>query len=84
MKPVKVTAAYVASVQSGYVAFIEEFPTIYGQGATFDEARTQLLDGLELWLTSNRHITKGTFEGRPVVKRETVAVVGPVESKRRK
>lgn len=29
MKPVRVTGAYVQSSESGYVAYIEEFPHIY-------------------------------------------------------
>jgi predicted RNase H-like HicB family nuclease len=84
MKPIRVTGVYVQSSESGYVAYIEEFPHIYAQGDTVEEARKMLLAGLELWLTSNRHETRGTFEGRPVMKRETIAVVGPVEPQRKK
>lgn len=84
MKPVRVTGAYVQSSESGYVAYIEEFPHIYAQGDTIEEARTMLLAGMELWLISNRHETRGTFEGRPVVKRETIAEVAVVAPKRKR
>jgi predicted RNase H-like HicB family nuclease len=81
VKPIRVTGVYVHSSESGYVAYIAEFPTIYAQGETIEEARKMLLAGLELWLTSNRHETRRTFEGRPVMKRETIATIAEVPAK---
>ena len=54
----KLTAVYM-KVPEGYVAFIEELPGANTQGATLDEARTNLNEAVALVLDANR-----TMRGR--------------------
>lgn len=41
-------------VAEGYIAFVEELPGANSQGATLDEARTNLREALSLVLDANR------------------------------
>ncbi len=52
-------------VAQGYVAFVEELPGANTQGATLDEARTNLREAVALVLEANRALAKeelGTTE----------------------
>ena len=52
-------------VANGYVAFVEELPGANTQGATLDEARTNLQEAVVLVLEANRALAKeelGTTE----------------------
>jgi predicted RNase H-like HicB family nuclease len=40
-----------------YIAYIEEIPGVNTQGATIDEARTNLMEALELILEVRREMT---------------------------
>ena len=82
MRHVRITAAYVTGFTKGYVAHIEELPNVFAQGDTIEETRRNLLAAMDVWLTSNRRVTHGTF-GRPVAKRETIAIVRPAPVKDR-
>lgn len=41
-------------VAEGYIAFVEELPGANSQGATLDEARTNLREAVSLVLDANR------------------------------
>lgn len=41
-------------VPEGYIAFVEELPGANSQGATLDEARTNLREAVSLVLDANR------------------------------
>ena len=49
----KFTAVF-EKVAEGYVAFVEELPGANTQGATLEEARTNLQEAVELVLDANR------------------------------
>ena len=53
---IQLTAVY-RRVSGGYVAFVEELPGANTQGATLDEARTNLQEAVELVLEANRTLT---------------------------
>lgn len=44
----KLTAVYEPSVEGGYVCWVEEMPGVQTQGETMEEARTNLLDALQI------------------------------------
>jgi len=45
-------------VPEGYVAFIEEFPGANTQGASLEEARTNLREAVALMIEANREMAR--------------------------
>ena len=56
------TAVYLA-VPEGYVAFVEELPGANTQGATLEEARTNLQEAIALVLEANRTLAEESLGG---------------------
>ena len=52
----------------GYVAFVEELPGANTQGKTLDEARTNLVEAVELVLQANRDLAEESLEGKTVIR----------------
>jgi predicted RNase H-like HicB family nuclease len=50
----KLTAVFEEVPEGGYISFIEEIPGGNSQGETLDEAKTNLLDALDLVLDTQR------------------------------
>ena len=61
------TAIYM-KVPEGYVAFVEELPGANTQGATLDEARTNLQEAVDLVLEANRMLAEESLQGQEVIK----------------
>ena len=61
------TAVYM-KVPEGYVAFVEELPGANTQGATLDEARTNLQEAVDLVLEANRMLAEESLQGQEVIK----------------
>ena len=61
------TAVYLA-VPEGYVAFVEELPGANTQGATLEEARTNLQEAIMLVLEANRTLAEESLAGREAIK----------------
>lgn len=57
----------------GYAAFVEELPGANTQGATIEEARTNLAEAVQLVLETNREIARQSVAGEEVI-REPMAV----------
>ncbi len=57
----------------GYAAFVEELPGANTQGKTLEEARTNLVEAVELILESNRQLAEESLAGHEVI-REPLAV----------
>jgi predicted RNase H-like HicB family nuclease len=53
----KLTAAY-KQVGEWWAASIEEIPGVHTQGATFEEARENLRDALQMVLAANRELAE--------------------------
>ncbi len=53
-----------------YIAYIEEMPGVNTQGATMEEARTNLLDALELTIEVRREIALEEQVGKSITKEE--------------
>jgi predicted RNase H-like HicB family nuclease len=61
------TAVYLA-VPEGYVAFVEELPGANTQGATLEEARTNLQEAIALVLEANRTLAEESLDGRDAIR----------------
>ena len=46
--------AVIREVRDGYIAWVEELPGANSQGATLDEARSNLKEAVQLVLEANR------------------------------
>jgi predicted RNase H-like HicB family nuclease len=58
-------------VPEGYVAFVEELPGANTQGATIEEARTNLEEAVAMVLDANRELSEQSLAGAEVI-RETL------------
>jgi len=50
--------AVFRKVREGYIAWVEELPGANSQGATLDEARSNLKEAVRLVLEANRELVK--------------------------
>ncbi|HWY46437.1 MAG TPA: type II toxin-antitoxin system HicB family antitoxin [Bryobacteraceae bacterium] len=66
----RLTAVYM-KVPEGYVAFVEELPGANTQGATIEEARTNLEEAVAMTLEANRELSEQSLAGAEVI-RETL------------
>ncbi|MDA0841947.1 MAG: type II toxin-antitoxin system HicB family antitoxin [Planctomycetota bacterium] len=61
------TAAYI-KVPEGYIGFVEELPGANTQGATLEEARSNLVEAVDLVLEANRTLAKESLVGEDVIR----------------
>jgi predicted RNase H-like HicB family nuclease len=52
----------------GYVAFVEELPGANTQGATIEEARTNLEEAVAMVLEANRELSEQSLAGAEVIR----------------
>jgi predicted RNase H-like HicB family nuclease len=64
---VRFTAVY-RKVPEGFIAFVEELPGANSQGATLEEARTNLEEAVALVLDANRTLAEEDLEGAEVIR----------------
>ena len=69
----KLTAVF-EKVPEGYIAFVEELPGANTQGATMEEARSNLQEAVEMILDANRVLAEETLNGRSVIREPFVIV----------
>ena len=50
----KLTAVFEAAPEGGYTCYFEEFPHVFSEGETIEEAKVNLLDALQLVLGYHR------------------------------
>ncbi len=65
--PLKLTAVF-QKVPEGYIGFVEELPGANTQGATLDEARSNLAEAVQLVLDANRTLVEETLGGKDVIR----------------
>ena len=53
---------------NGYAAFVEELPGANTQGATLEEARTNLAEAVALVLEANREMMEEELRGQDVIR----------------
>jgi predicted RNase H-like HicB family nuclease len=73
--PMEFTAVF-ERVPEGYIAFVEELRGANTQGDTLEEARENLLEGIQLVLEVNRALAEKSIQGRDVLK-ERLTTAGP-------
>jgi len=64
---VRFTAVY-RKVPEGFIAFVEELPGANTQGATLEEARTNLEEAVALVLEANRTLAEEDLKGAEVIR----------------
>ena len=60
--------AVFRQVPEGYIAFVEELPGANTQGATLEEARTNLQEAVSLVLEANRSLAQEEIAGADVIR----------------
>ena len=61
-------SAVFQRVPEGYIGFVEELPGANTQGATLDEARSNLGEAVRLVLEANRSLLEETLRGKDVIR----------------
>jgi predicted RNase H-like HicB family nuclease len=64
---IKLTAVF-RKFPEGYAAFVEELPGANTQGATLEEARTNLKEAVEMVLQANRELAEESLRGADVLR----------------
>ena len=72
---IKFTAVY-RKVPEGYIAFVEELPGANTQGETLEEARSNLVEAVEMVLDANRVLVEESLQGVNVL-REPLSITSP-------
>ena len=55
-------------VPEGYIGFVEELPGANTQGATLEEARSNLEEAIQLVLEANRALSEEQIQGQDVIR----------------
>ena len=55
-------------VPEGYIGFVEELPGANTQGATLEEARSNLEEAIQLVLEANRGLSEEQIQGQDVIR----------------
>jgi predicted RNase H-like HicB family nuclease len=71
----RLTAVFL-KVPEGYIGFVEELPGANTQGATLEEARTNLQEAVTLILEANRELAEESLQGKEAI-REPLTVYAP-------
>ena len=70
----QLTAVFMP-VPEGFIAFVEELPGANTQGATLDEARSNLQEAVALVLEANRELAEQNLGDQQVTKEPFVLTV---------
>jgi predicted RNase H-like HicB family nuclease len=60
--------AVFQKVPLGSIGFVEELPGANTQGATLEEARTNLVEAVQLVLEANRTLSQEAINGKDVIR----------------
>ncbi len=66
LKQMTLTAVF-QEVPEGYIAFVEELPGANTQGATIEEARSNLVEAVSLVLDANRQLAEESLGSTVVI-----------------
>ncbi len=66
----QLTAIYEAAPEGGYTCTFEELPDVFSEGDTIEEAKTNLMDALELVLGYHRDQARKRQHHEPSTIRE--------------
>lgn len=65
--------AVFQKVPEGYIGFVEELPGANTQGATLEEARSNLQEAIALVLEANRTLAEESLQGQDVIRESFVS-----------
>ena len=68
----KLTAVFEEAEEGGYLAFFEELPGVNTQGETLHEAKTNLLEALNLLMDTQRELSEKNIGLKNVIKESLV------------
>jgi predicted RNase H-like HicB family nuclease len=68
----KLTAVYEEAEEGGYIAFFEELPGVNTQGETFEEAKKNLLEALDLVMDTQRMLSEKNIGEKNVIRESFV------------
>src|SRR5216110_1661321 len=68
---IRFTAVY-RKVPEGFVAFVEELPGANTQGATLEEARSNLEEAVTMVMDANRELSEQSLEGAEVIRENLI------------
>jgi len=60
--------AVFEKVREGYIGFVEELPGANTQGASLEEARSNLAEAVRLVLEANRTLAEESLSGKDVIR----------------
>jgi predicted RNase H-like HicB family nuclease len=60
--------AVFEKVREGYIGFVEELPGANTQGASLEEARSNLAEAVRLVLEANRTLAEESLNGKDVIR----------------
>ena len=64
----QLTAVFEEATEGGYTCSFEEFPDVFSEGDTLEEARANLLDALQLVLAYHREETRKVQSTSPFLR----------------
>ncbi|MBF0145433.1 MAG: type II toxin-antitoxin system HicB family antitoxin [Magnetococcales bacterium] len=67
--------AVFKKVSEGYIGFIEELPGANTQGATLEEARTNLEEAIQMVIEANRMIAEESLQGDGWIRESFTLVI---------
>lgn len=68
----KLTAVFEPDEEGGYIAYIEEIPGVNTQGETLEEAKTNILDALNLVMETRRAMAERDIKKSRTQKRKYI------------
>ena len=66
----KLTALFEPAPEGGYTCFFEEYPGVFSEGETVEEARENLLDALREVVSWHRAQSRARAKGEGVIQEE--------------
>lgn len=70
----KLTAIFEEAEEGGFIGFVEELPGVNTQGETLEEAKSNLLEALDLVLETQRQLSEKELINKKII-RESLELV---------
>ena len=70
----KLTAVFEKS-KYGYIGYVEELPGANAQGTTLAEARSNLIEAIQLVFEANRELLEEELQGREYIKEDFAKIL---------
>ncbi len=75
--------AVFRKVPEGYIAFIEDFPGANTQGASLEEARSNLREAVAMVIEANRELSREDADGGAVIREPITVTTAKLPAQRR-